>query len=95
MLFNFDFASNTILSCFFFLIIDLYFLIAAVIAQIFNPIAELVISIGIPLKEAKAEIEIHPVIIEPKIRKCSIQFKVVQTVFVLFAHQFISIYIFS
>ena len=59
MWFNLDFANNTILSCyfFFFLIIDLYFLIAAVITQIFNPIAELVILIGIPSKEVKAEIE--------------------------------------
>ena len=38
----------------------------------FNPIAELVISIGIPSKEAKSEIEIHPVIVDAKIRKCSI-----------------------
>ena len=60
MLFNLVFGKNTILSCFFFffLVIDLYFLITAAIAQIFNPIAELVISIGIPSKEAKAEIEI-------------------------------------
>ena len=74
MLLNLDFANNTILSCFFFflLIIDLYFLIAAVIAQIFNQIAELVIPIGTPTKEQKAEMEIHPVIIEPKIRNCSI-----------------------
>ena len=57
MLFNLDFANNTILSCFFFffLIIDLYFLIPAVIAQIFNPIAELVIPIVIPAKEAKTD----------------------------------------
>ena len=35
MLFNFDFANNTIISCFFFffLIIGLYFSIAAVITQ--------------------------------------------------------------
>ena len=60
MLSNLYFADNTILSCFFFffLIIELYFLISAVIAQIFNPIVELVIPIGIPTKEAKAEIEI-------------------------------------
>ena len=32
MLCNLDFAKNTILSCFFFLIIDLHFLIPAVIA---------------------------------------------------------------
>ena len=56
---------------YFFLIIDLCFLIPAVIAQIFNPIAELVIPKGIPIKEAKAEIEIYPVILEAKIRKCS------------------------
>ena len=50
LLFNLDFASNTIVSCFFFffLIIDLYFLIPADIAQIFNPVAEPVIPIGIP-----------------------------------------------
>ena len=58
MLFNSDFASNTVFLCFylFFVIIDLYFLIAAVIAQIFNPIAELVVPIGIPTKLAKVDI---------------------------------------
>ena len=73
MLFNVDFAKNTILSglFFFLLIIDLYFLIPAVVAQIFNHIAELVIPIGIPSKEAKSEIEIYPVIAEAKIRKIS------------------------
>ena len=55
MLFNLDFASNTILSRFFysFLIIGLYFLIRAVIVQIFNPIAELLILIGIIRNEMK------------------------------------------
>ena len=74
MPFNSGFANNTILSCFFFffLIIELYFLTSAAIAQIFNPIAEIVIPIGIPIKETKVEIEIHPVIAESKIRKCSI-----------------------
>ena len=47
---------------FFFLIFDLCLLIPAAIAQSFNPIAELVIPIGIPIKEAKSKIEIHPVI---------------------------------
>ena len=56
----------------FFLIIDLNLLIPAAIAQIFNPIAELLIPIWIPNKEAKAEIKIHPIIVEAKIRKCSI-----------------------
>ena len=74
MLFNLAFANNIILSCFFFffLIIDLYFLIPAVIKQIFNPTAELVIPIGIPIKEVKAEMEVLPVAIEIKISKCSI-----------------------
>ena len=54
---------------FFFLIIDLYFLIPAVIAQIFNPNAELVISIGIPTNEVNAEIETQPLTAEIKIRK--------------------------
>ena len=40
--------------------------------QIFNPIAELVIPIGIPTKEEKTEMETHPVIAEGKIRRCSI-----------------------
>ena len=39
---------------------------------IFNPIAELLISVGEPSKEAKAEIEVHPVIVEANIRKCSL-----------------------
>ena len=53
MLFNLDFANNAILSClfFFFLIIDLYFLIPAAIAQIFNPIAELVMPTGLPINQ--------------------------------------------
>ena len=38
---------------FIFLIINLYFLIDAVIIQIFNPIAELVIPIEIPTKKQK------------------------------------------
>ena len=44
-----------------FLIIDLDFLIPAIIAQTFNTILELVLPIGIPTKEAKAEMEMHPV----------------------------------
>ena len=38
----------------------------------FNPIAECVIPTGIPTKEAKAEMETHPVTVETKIYKCSI-----------------------
>ena len=58
----------------FYLIIDFCFLIPAAIAQIFNPIAELVISMGVPSKETKAKIEMHLVITEAKMRKCSVQF---------------------
>ena len=54
------------------LIIALYFLIPTVIVQIFDPIAELVIPTGFPIKEAKTEIEIHPVVVEAEIGKCSI-----------------------
>ena len=64
---------------YFFLIIDLYFLIPAVTAQIFNPIVELVVPTRIPSKEGKAEIEIHPINAETKIRKCSIYFKTPET----------------
>ena len=56
---NLAFTSNTILSCFFFffVIIDLYYLIPEVIEQIFNPIVELVIPIEIETNEVNAEIE--------------------------------------
>ena len=66
MLFNSDCANNTILSFlfFYFLIIDLYLLISAVNTHISNPISELVISIRIPSKEEKAEMETYPVIAE-------------------------------
>ena len=67
--FNLIFAINTILSCFFFffLIIDLYFLIPAVITQFFNSPAILVISKGMPTKEANAKIETLPVKAEVKV----------------------------
>ena len=57
MLFNLDFANNTIL-------------IPIAIAQIFNPLAVLVIPIEIPSREAKVDTEIYPVIAKGKI-KCS------------------------
>ena len=57
---------------FFFLIIDLYFLIPTVITQILNSTTELVIPIEIPTKEAKAEMEMHTVAVETNISKCSI-----------------------
>ena len=74
MIFNLDFTINTILSSFFFFfsIIGLYFLVSAVIAQISNPIGELVIPRRVPTKEAKAEMETHPVNVETIISKWSI-----------------------
>ena len=58
MLFNLVFAKNVISTwfLFFFLIIDLYVLIPAVIAQSFNPIAELIISVGMPTKKEKQKL---------------------------------------
>ena len=70
---KFVFANDTISLrfFFFFLVIDLYFLILPVIAQIFNPIVELKIPLEILIKEAKAEMEIHTVTAKTKVRKCS------------------------
>ena len=64
-----NFTNNPILSCFFFflLIIDLYFLSHALIGQFLNPIAELIIPVGIPSRKAKAEFEMHLVTVKVKI----------------------------
>ena len=48
----------------------LYFLITAVIAQIFISTTELAIPTGIPIKKAKKEMETHPVTVEAEISKC-------------------------
>ena len=83
MPFSLDFANNTILSGFFFyfFIIELYFIIplATSFINIFYCIEKFVIPIGIQIKEAKAEIEKHPLIVDAKIRTCSVYFRVVQT----------------
>ena len=75
--FDLDFPINAILSCFFlfFLIINLYFLILAVIAQNFHPTPELVIPTGRLINNVNAEIETQPVTVEGKIRKCPTKFK--------------------
>ena len=70
---------------FFFLIIDLYFLITAAIAKIFNPIAELAILIGITIKESKAEMETHPVIVEAKIRSVQYNLEVYKSFCVFYS----------
>ena len=49
---------------------ELYFLIPAVIAQTFNPIAELTIPKGTPTNEVNKEIETQPLTAETKRRKC-------------------------
>ena len=54
-----------------FLTIDSYFLIVAVITQIFNLIEVLVVLKGIATNEAKAEIEIQPLKAEVKTSMCS------------------------
>ena len=56
----------------FFLIIGWCFAIPTGVEQVFKSILGLVISIGIPIKEAKAKIETHPVIAEANRRNCSI-----------------------
>ena len=59
IVFNLVFANNTIFyhALFLFLNYRLIFLIPAVIAQIFNPIVELVTAIGVSSKQAKPKIE--------------------------------------
>ena len=69
MVLNLVFVNNIILSCLLFFLVDSYFQISAVAAQIFNPSAELGMSIGILSNEAKPEIETHPVTAEAKINK--------------------------
>ena len=74
IVFKLVFVNHNILSCFFFffLIIDLYFLIPAATTEIFIVVPELAIPTGVPIKEAKAEIKTHPIIVEAKIGKCSV-----------------------
>ena len=68
LLFKLVFAKNTILSCFFFffLIIELHFLIPSNFVQIFYPIAELIIPIRVPSKETKVVTETQSVKAEAK-----------------------------
>ena len=53
-----------------FFMIDLYFLIPEVIAQIFILTAEFIMPTGTQIKVTNAEIETQPVTIEAKIIKC-------------------------
>ena len=58
----------------FFLFIDLYFLIPAVIEEKIKPTSELLLAIVIPIKEAKAETEAYTVTTESTRSKRSISF---------------------
>ena len=71
IVFNLSFPNNTILSCFFFFffIIDLHFLVPAIIAQMFIPTAELVIHTETQTNEANAEIETQPATTDDRISK--------------------------
>ena len=72
IVFEFSFPSGTILSFFLlFFIFHLYFLITAVIAQVFISTAGLVIPTVTQTNKAKAEIETQPVTAEAKISKSS------------------------
>ena len=53
----------------------LIFLIPVVIPQISNPVAKLIVPIGITTKEANAEMEAHLVIAEIAVSKRSILFE--------------------
>ena len=50
---------------------DLYFLIPAVLAQIFIPTTGLAIPTEVPTKKVNAEIETQPLTAETKTRTCS------------------------
>ena len=98
IVFSLVFATNPILSCFFlfFLKIHLYFLIPAVITQIFNPTAELTIPNRTPPNEAKVEIRTHPLTAEKKTRKAlQLVMQTTTHVFMLFTHQIIMFYFFK
>ena len=51
--------------------INFYFFITTINAQICNPTSEFVVSAGTPTNEKNAEIETQPLTTETKIRKCS------------------------
>ena len=85
----------TALSChvlFLFLNYRFTHLFAPVIAQIFNPIAEILIPIAIQSKESNAEIETHPLIAKAKMKKVFHVIYNYRNFFVVIIHQFILVY---
>ena len=81
--FNLFFANNSIWSSYFFssLILDLHFLIPAVIAKFSNPTVRLAVAKKMSVHKARTEIETQLLIAETKISDCSIQFEIVQGLF--------------
>ena len=87
--FNLVFTNNTFLLCFFifFWITELYMLIPVVIAQTFNPVAELAIPTVSPTNEANADVETQPLIAEIKKENFQSNLKsCTRTFFVIFTH---------
>ena len=54
--------------------VDVYFLIPTVIAQMFIPIEQVKILLGIPSKETNAKIEIHSVNVKNKSSQYNFEF---------------------
>ena len=69
---NFCWQYYFVIFLFLLLIIDLNFLIPAVITQLFIVAAELAMHARISNKKPKSETETHPVILDAKISKCSV-----------------------
>ena len=82
------------ISFFFFLIIDTYILIPAVITQIFNPTAELTIPKGIPTKESKIETETQLLTIETKTSNKFLVFSTHQIILFYFFNETVSCFIY-
>ena len=59
----------------------------------FNPIAELVILIGIPTKEAKVEMQTHSVNAETKISKCSMKCETLQTFYASYSSIYFGLFL--
>ena len=76
---------------FFLLIINLFFLITTVISQFFYHTAELAILIGVPINEAKTELEAHLVKIETS--GYFMQLKTMQTFFRYESLKFFSLFL--
>ena len=72
IIFNLSFLNSTILSCFFFflLMVDLYFLIPEMFAQMFYPTTELVIQTETQINGVNTETETQSVTTEARTNRC-------------------------